>query len=404
MDYTNASLGLPLISAGKVRRLYQAERSDHMVMLATDRVSAFDHVLDVTIPDKGVVLTQMSLWWFNLLADVVPNHVASTDVPPQVAGRAVEVEKLAMIPIEAVVRGYLTGSGMQEYQKWGTVCGIPLPEGLQDGSRLPEPIFTPAHKAPMGEHDENISFEQMVQIVGEDTARQVRDFSLAIYSVAAETAAARGIILADTKFEFGQRPDGTIVLADEVLTPDSSRFWDAREWQAGRLASFDKQYLRDWLAHESGWDPASDTEPPAIPAEVVEATRQRYFEAYHRLTGEALDLARCTGIRLAGMTKVIVDVMPKPEILDPQGKAVTGSLVRLGYTGLELRQGKRFEIVVDGPLSDERMAQIHEIAERVLANTVIETFTVRVEGQQAVAAASPVGQEEPTGREEEAEQ
>lgn len=375
-----------------------------MVMLATDRVSAFDHVLDVTIPDKGVVLTQMSLWWFNLLADVVPNHVASTDVPPQVAGRAVEVEKLAMIPIEAVVRGYLTGSGMQEYQKWGTVCGIPLPEGLQDGSRLPEPIFTPAHKAPMGEHDENISFEQMVQIVGEDTARQVRDFSLAIYSVAAETAAARGIILADTKFEFGQRPDGTIVLADEVLTPDSSRFWDAREWQAGRLASFDKQYLRDWLAHESGWDPASDTEPPAIPAEVVEATRQRYFEAYHRLTGEALDLARCTGIRLAGMTKVIVDVMPKPEILDPQGKAVTGSLVRLGYTGLELRQGKRFEIVVDGPLSDERMAQIHEIAERVLANTVIETFTVRVEGQQAVVAASPVGQEEPTGREEEAEQ
>lgn len=395
MVYDDPLLDMPLISAGKVRRLYQVEQPDRMLMLATDRVSAFDHVLEVSIPGKGIILTQLSLWWFEQLAGVVANHLVSTEVPAVVSGRAIVVEKLKMIPIEAVVRGYLTGSGWKEYQESGTVCGIELPEGLHDGAKLPEPIFTPAYKAQQGEHDENISYAQMARIVGDEVASQVRELSLAIYSLAAEIAAAKGIIVADTKFEFGQRPDGTIVLADEVLTPDSSRFWDAAEWQAGNPVSFDKQYLRDWLAKDSGWDPADDTTPPSLPDRVVQATRQRYLEAYRRLTGEALDLASSKDDSLSAMTKVIVDVMPKPEILDPQGKAVTGSLQRLGYAGLELRQGKRFEIVVDGPLDDERMAQIHEIAERVLANTVIESFAVRIDQGNLDAAQSEEENTEP---------
>ncbi|MFZ1412552.1 MAG: phosphoribosylaminoimidazolesuccinocarboxamide synthase [Micropruina sp.] len=390
-------LNLPLLHAGKVRRLYawpSDGEQERLLMVATDAVSAFDHVLEAPVPDKGAVLTGLSLWWFEQLRDLVPNHVVSTDVPEQVIGRAIIAEKLAMVPVECVARGYLTGSAWSEYQASGTVCGITLPEGLLDGSRLPEPIFTPAIKAPLGEHDENVDFATIVTLQGEDLATRLRDLTLAIYARAEEIARERGLILADTKFEFGLRADGSIVLADEVLTPDSSRFWDAAKWRPGvALPSFDKQYLRDWLAKDSGWDRAGDAAPPVPPTMVIAATRARYVEAYERLTGTPFHPAQgSAGLapqqhtttaevtdKVAAMSRVIVDVMPKPEILDPQGKAVTGALKRLGFEGLQVRQGKRFEVVVDGELTPERLDQIREAAERLLANTVIESFDVRVE-------------------------
>ena len=279
---------LPLLHAGKVRRLYDAGPG-RILLVATDAISAFDHVLATPIPDKGKVLTQLSLWWFDQLADLAPNHVLSTEVPPEVAGRAVYVEPLAMVPVECVARGYLTGSGWKEYRGSGSVTGIPLPAGLVDGSRLPEPIFTPAVKAPLGEHDENVDFATVAGLHGEDLATRLRETTLALYTRAELLARERGIILADTKFEFGLRADGTLVLADEVLTPDSSRFWDAEGWEPGRsLPSFDKQYVRDWLARESGWDPAGAGPPPPLPQQVVDATRRRYLEAYRRLVGEPL--------------------------------------------------------------------------------------------------------------------
>lgn len=279
-------LGLPLIHAGKVRELYALPQDDRMLMVATDNISAFDWVLPSTIPDKGAILTQMSLWWFDQLRDIVPNHVISTEVPSAVDRRGLVVEKLEMIPVECVARGYLTGSGWVEYQQSRTVCGIGLPEGLVDGSRLAEPIFTPATKAELGEHDENVDFETMVGTIGRETGEAIRDLTLRIYRTAEEIARERGIILADTKFEFGVRPDGTIVLADEVLTPDSSRFWDATTWQpGGRLDSYDKQYVRDWLLHDSGWDRTSGEAPPELPAAVIEQTRERYVRAYEQLTG-----------------------------------------------------------------------------------------------------------------------
>jgi phosphoribosylaminoimidazole-succinocarboxamide synthase len=257
---------------------------DQLLMVATDKISAFDFVLTPPIPDKGEILTRMSLWWFDQLRDV-QNHVVSTDVPQAVAGRAVICEKLEMIEIECVARGYLMGSGWAEYERSRTVCGIELPIGLQNGSRLPEPIFTPATKAPMGEHDENIDFDETVRRVGRDTAEQIRDLTLQIYRQAEAYASDRGIILADTKFEFGRRADGTIVLADEVLTPDSSRFVDAETWQPGvRIDSYDKQFLRNWLTDETDWDRASDVAPPPLPDEIVQATRQRYVDAYEALT------------------------------------------------------------------------------------------------------------------------
>jgi phosphoribosylaminoimidazole-succinocarboxamide synthase len=282
-------LDLPLLHAGKVRRLYDWP-GDRLLMVATDAISAFDHVLDTPIPGKGVVLTQLSLWWFDQLADLVPNHLVATDVPAEVAGRAVIVEKLAMVPVECVARGYLTGSGWAEYQASGSVCGVPLPPGLLDGSRLPEPIFTPAIKAPLGEHDENVDFATIVRLHGADLATRLRDTTLALYARAERIARERGIILADTKVEFGLRPDGTLVLADEVLTPDSSRFWDAAAWRPGEaLPSYDKQYVRDWLAHDSGWDRSGDTPPPPLPPDVVAATRDRYLAAYRLLVGRSLD-------------------------------------------------------------------------------------------------------------------
>ena len=279
------SLGLPLIHAGKVREMYALPDGD-VLMVATDNISAFDHVLPTPIPGKGAVLTQLSLWWFERLRDLVPDHVVSVDVPDAVRGRSVVVEKLDMVPVECVARGYLTGSGWAEYQRSRTVCGVPLPDGLLDGDKLPAPIFTPAIKAELGEHDENVDLATIARLHGDDLAARLRDLTLEVYARAERIAARRGIILADTKFEFGRRDDGTLVLADEVLTPDSSRFWDADLWRPGEsLPSFDKQYVRDWLAEQSGWD--RETTPPELPAEVVEATRARYVEAYERLTGRS---------------------------------------------------------------------------------------------------------------------
>ncbi len=290
-------LGLPLLHAGKVRELYVWPGSDagadagaavdgRLLMVATDNISAFDFVLASRIPDKGAILTQLSSWWFQILADVVDNHVVSTAVPAVVAGRAVICERLTMVPYECVARGYLTGSGWREYQADGTVCGIALPAGLQDGSRLPEPIFTPATKADLGAHDENVTFEVVVAELGPELAGRIRDLTLAVYARAEAVARERGFVLADTKLEFGVRSDGTVVLADEVLTPDSSRFWDAATWAPGsRLDSFDKQYVRDWLSTESGWDRASGDAPPPLPDDVVVATRARYAQAYERLVG-----------------------------------------------------------------------------------------------------------------------
>lgn len=369
---------------GKVRRLYSVPgHRDRLLMVATDRISAFDHVLTPEIPDKGKILTQLSLWWFDQLTDLVPNHVVSTAVPANLAGRAMVTERLRMIPVECVARGYLAGSGLQEYRRTGAVCGVELPPGLVDGSRLPTPIFTPAIKAPQGEHDENVDFETISALHGRPLANQLRDLTLALYSRAERIASTRGCILADTKFEFGLRPDGTVVLADEVLTPDSSRFWDAASWEPGHAQpSFDKQFVRDWLATESGWDPASGEPPPALPDHIVEATRGRYLDAYERLVGRPFSCGDespgVTADRITGMARVVVDVMPKPEILDPQGKAVTGALERLGFEGMVVRQGKRFEIELAGEVTDERLDQVREAAERLLANTVIEAFEVRV--------------------------
>jgi len=282
--------GLVHLHTGKVRELYQ-NAAGELVMVASDRTSAFDWVLPTEIPDKGRILTQMSLWWFDRLADLVPNHVISTDVPEGAPadweGRTMVCRPLRMVPVECVARGYLTGSGLLEYEEHRTVCGLALPEGLVDGSELPAAIFTPATKAAVGEHDENVSYEEVARQVGAETATQLRQATLAVYSRGRDVARERGIILADTKFEFGHDEDGTLVIADEVLTPDSSRFWPADDWQPGRSQpSFDKQIIRDWLTSgASGWDRHSEQPPPPLPADVVERARSRYVEAYELLTG-----------------------------------------------------------------------------------------------------------------------
>ena len=269
------------LRSGKVRDLYTNAQKE-LLIVASDRISAFDYILPTLIPGKGELLTSLSNFWFRKFADVVPNHIVTTDVPTEVSGRAIIVKPLAMFPIECVARGYLTGSGWAEYQKSQSVCGIALPAGLQDGSKLPTPIFTPATKAPDGEHDMNISFEQAVEIIGQADATTLRDLTLKLYSLAHHYAATRGIILADTKFEFGRDSEGTICLGDEALTPDSSRFWEAATWQPGGVQpSYDKQFVRDWLLH-SGWD--RNSTPPELPAEVVTKTYERYSTAYRLLT------------------------------------------------------------------------------------------------------------------------
>ncbi|RJK94309.1 phosphoribosylaminoimidazolesuccinocarboxamide synthase [Vallicoccus soli] len=272
--------------SGKVRDLYALD-DGHLLVVASDRVSAYDHVLPTPIPDKGRVLTALSLWWFEQLEDLVPNHLVSTDVPEGFAGRAMVCERLDMVPVECVARGYLTGSGLADYRATGAVCGVALPPGLVDGSRLERPVFTPATKAALGEHDENVSYAEVAAQVGEPLAARLRALTLAVYERAERVARGRGLVVADTKLEFGRRGDGTLVLGDEVLTPDSSRFWPADQWQPGRSQpSFDKQYVRDWLTSPaSGWDRSSDEPPPPLPDEVVERTRARYVEAYERLTG-----------------------------------------------------------------------------------------------------------------------
>jgi phosphoribosylaminoimidazole-succinocarboxamide synthase len=279
--------GAEHIHSGKVRDLYRLP-DGRLLMVASDRISAYDFVLESTIPDKGEILTRMSLWWFDRLADLVPNHIVSTEVPENVRGRAVVCESLDMYPVECVARGYLTGSGLADYRRTGEVCGVPLPAGLDDGSRLPEPIFTPATKAALGDHDENVSYEHVARVVGEPVAGTLRDLTLTVYGRAEEIARERGIIVADTKLEFGARADGTIVLGDEVLTPDSSRFWRADVWQPGHAQpSYDKQVVRDWLTSPaSGWDRNSGEPPPPLPDEVVERTRSRYVEAFETLTGQ----------------------------------------------------------------------------------------------------------------------
>ncbi len=285
----------PLLGRGKVRDLYAV--GDALLLVATDRISAFDHVLGTGIPGKGKILTQISLFWFDLLSDLVPNHIITADVSEfpaalqpyaeQLEGRSMLVKRATMFPVECVARGYLAGSGWKEYQASGTVCGIPLPAGLQDGSRLPEPLFTPATKSQDGAHDENISFEATAAQLGASDAKELRRLTLAIYAKAALHAAARGLILADTKFEFGRTSDG-IILADEVLTPDSSRFWEGAAWKpGGPQPSFDKQYVRDYLEtiHWNKQAPA-----PSLPQEVVERTQAKYLEAFRRLTGRDLKL------------------------------------------------------------------------------------------------------------------
>ena len=265
------------LRTGKVRDLY-TNSSGEILLVASDRISAFDWVLPTTIPDKGAILTQLSLFWFELLEDIIPNHIITDDVPAQVADRAVIAEPLRMFEIECVARGYLTGSGLVEYKNNGAVCGNRLPDGLSDGSKLATPIFTPATKAEIGDHDINIDFDQASAIVGAEYAQSLRDYTLKLYTEAAEFAESRGIILADTKFEFGLDSDGEILLGDEALTPDSSRFWDATDLGA----SFDKQFVRDYLT-SSGWDKKSP--PPELPAEIVEKTAERYHQAYFTLTG-----------------------------------------------------------------------------------------------------------------------
>jgi len=272
--------------SGKVRELY--ETADGVLLLvATDRISAFDYVLDTPIPDKGKILTQLSLWWFGQLADIVPNHLVQAPVPAEFAGRAMACRRLSMVPVECVARGYLAGSGLADYRRTGAVCGITLPPGLTDGSRLPEPVFTPATKAPRGEHDLNIGAAEVAERVGAGLAAELERITLAVYRRGAELAAARGIIVADTKIELGLDASGALLLADEVLTPDSSRFWPADQWAPGRSQpSFDKQYVRDWLTSaESGWDRQGSRPPPPLPADVVDRTRRSYVTAYERLTG-----------------------------------------------------------------------------------------------------------------------
>lgn len=276
------------LASGKVRELYRID-DDHLLFVASDRISAFDYVLDTQIPDKGRILTAMSVFFFDHLG--VPNHLAGPPdderIPADVLGRALVVRRLEMLPVECVARGYLTGSGLIDYQQTGAVCGIELPAGLGEASKFAQPIFTPASKAELGDHDENIAFDAVVELVGAQRAAQLRDRTLDIYSKAADHALSKGVIVADTKFEFGVDADGELVLADEVLTPDSSRYWPADTYQPGVVQpSYDKQFVRNWLTGpDSGWDRHGSTPPPPLPAEIAAATRARYIEAYERISG-----------------------------------------------------------------------------------------------------------------------
>ena len=278
------------ISSGKVREIYEID-NDKLLLVVSDRISAFDYILPAMIPNKGKVLNQISKFWFDYVTDIVPNHVISTELKdfpeefqtPEFEGRSMLVKKLKMLPVECIVRGYITGSGWKSYKENGTVCGITLPEGLQESEKLPEPIFTPSTKAELGEHDENISFDRVVEMLGKELAEKLRDKTIEVYKKCSEYAAKNGVIIADTKFEFGLDENGELVLGDEVLTPDSSRFWPASDYEVGRSQkSFDKQYIRDWIKN-TGYDP--ETKAP-IPQEVIDTTANKYIEAYETITGK----------------------------------------------------------------------------------------------------------------------
>ena len=288
--------GYEHVYSGKVRDLYAPlaangrPRDDQLLLVASDRISAFDYVLETPIPDKGAVLTQLSLWWFDQLEALVPHHVVSLDVPAEVAGRAVLVRRLEMVPVECIARAYLTGGGLEEYARLGSVSGVTLPAGLVDGDRLPEPVFTPTSKAPLGEHDRPMTEAEVADLIGADVTAQVDDLTRRILARGNEIAAERGILIADTKVEYGvDRSSGSpqLVLADEVLTPDSSRFWPADQWEPGHpQVSFDKQFVREWLTSSaSGWDRSASTPPPPLPDDVIERTRAKYVEVYEQLTG-----------------------------------------------------------------------------------------------------------------------
>ncbi len=281
------------ISSGKVREIYEVD-DDKLLLVVSDRISAFDYILPAEIPNKGKVLNQISAFWFDFVKDIIPNHVISTDIKdfpeefqtPEFEGRSMLVKKLKMLPVECIVRGYITGSGWKSYKENGTVCGIQLPENLQESEKLPKPIFTPSTKAEIGDHDENISFEQVCEKLGEKLATKLRDKTLEVYTKCAEYAASRGVIIADTKFEFGLDEHGELVLGDEVLTPDSSRFWPANDYVVGKSQkSFDKQYMRDWIK-SSGYNP--ETKAP-IPEEVIKTTENKYIEAYELITGKKFE-------------------------------------------------------------------------------------------------------------------
>ena len=278
--------GLRHIYSGKVRELYQTG-DGFLLLVATDRISAFDYVLETPIPDKGKILTQLSAWWFDRLVDIVPNQLVDAPIPAEFAGRALAARQLSMVPVECVARGYLSGTGLADYRRDGALAGVGLPAGLTDGSRLPEPIFDPDSKAPQGQHDENLTRADLVTLVGAETAAELEGITLAVYQRGADLAAERGIIVADTKIELGFDETGVLRLADEVLTPDSSRFWPADSWQPGRgQVSFDKQFVRDWLTSPaSGWDRHGGEPPPPLPDSVVEQTRQTYMTAFERITG-----------------------------------------------------------------------------------------------------------------------
>jgi phosphoribosylaminoimidazole-succinocarboxamide synthase len=278
--------GLRHVYSGKVREIYRTD-DGVLLLVATDRISAFDYVLETPIPDKGKILTRLSEWWFERLADIVPNHLVAAPIPAGLAGRTMACRPLSMIPVECVARGYLTGTGLADYRRDGMVAGVRLPAGLTDGSRLPEAIFDPDSKAPQGQHDENLTRAEVTELVGAQSAAELERITLAVYQRGADLAAERGIIVADTKIELGFDDAGLLCLADEVLTPDSSRFWPAESWEPGRSqVSFDKQFVRDWLTSpESGWDPNSGEPPPPLPAAVVEQTRRTYVAAYERITG-----------------------------------------------------------------------------------------------------------------------
>jgi phosphoribosylaminoimidazole-succinocarboxamide synthase len=399
------------VHSGKIRELY-ALPDDQLLLLATDNVSAYDRVLPTPIPGKGAVLTQLTTWWLSQLGDVMPTHLVSTDVPADVAGRALVVEKLDMIGVECVVRGYLAGSGWKEYSQSGTVAGLNVPEGLQRGGRLERPIFTPAVKAPQGSHDENITFAQLVDLVGEQTALELRRASLRLYVRAERVAREHGLVLVDTKFEFGRRADGTLVLADEVLTPDSSRYWAADSYAPGtEMPSLDKQQLRDWITNDSGWNPDSDQPAPALPDEVVTKLSQTYADTYQRLTGtqvvpsapleapaepEAVAFGAAeqptAEAGIAGQVEqpmagepgepsaFIIDVMLREDIPDAQGAAITQTLRQLGYEGLTVRQGKRFEVDLDGELTQERVDELRRATEQLLVNTEVEDYEISLVG------------------------